>query len=164
MSNDAPRRSRFSIVSADSFARALTSRLVPCADAVRNLNTTLGVYNYSVWLVFTSWSGGERNEGVEELAREEPVLPTPCVGALTALEETIQSIGRDEVGSLTVTQISMNATSVPTFVVSPRKSRLVKPAKPAAMTPTTIVLRIGVCVFWFTLANTLGSRPSRAMV
>lgn len=111
MSCDNPqRRNQFAIVSAQSIAASLTSRLIPCVDSVRNLNTVLGAYSYSVWLVRTAWSGGERGEGVEEVFSEEPVLPTPCVGPRTALEETIQSIGRDEVGTLVVTEISLSYT------------------------------------------------------
>jgi hypothetical protein len=108
--NNPQRRTRFTIVTAQSIANALTSKLVPCIDAIRNINTTLGAYAYSVWLVHTRWSGGERGEGVEELLSAEPVLPTPCLGARTALEETIQSVGRDEVGTLTMTEISLSYT------------------------------------------------------
>jgi len=88
------------------FAGTVVQRLIPYADIVRDIATRLGARPYLVYLVWTQWSGGERGIGVEEVVRIEPLLPTPLIGVLNTVNETITPIGALEAGNLKVTEIS----------------------------------------------------------
>lgn len=88
----------------------LVSSLAGTVDCVRDLYTSLGARPYQVMLVWTSWSGGARGRGVEEVVREELILPTPKISDLTDLRRDLSSVGTDESGSIRVTEISPKYT------------------------------------------------------
>lgn len=100
----------FTVLSPLQQQGTLIAGLVPCADTIRDLKTSLGARPYRVALVRTRWSGTERGVGVEEVTSDEPILPTPKVSALTALQATVQSNGLDELGQIQVTEISARYT------------------------------------------------------
>jgi hypothetical protein len=90
--------------------RTLTRTLTPCVDAIRDLSTCLGARPYQVLMVRTRWSGGERGVGLEELVSETYVLPTPKIENLTAINTVLETIGSQEQGFLSITQISARYT------------------------------------------------------
>jgi hypothetical protein len=92
------------------FRHTLIASLQPCVDNIRDIATQFGARPYQVALVWTRWSSGQRGEGVEEVIREELLLPTPRVVDLTSLGRDLQPVGLDEVGSLRVTEISARYT------------------------------------------------------
>lgn len=83
----------------------VVQRLNPYADQIRDIATRLGARPYRVILVWTRWSGGERGVGVEEVIREEPLLPTPQISTLNGIDQQVMSIGAEEVGGLKVTEL-----------------------------------------------------------
>lgn len=97
---------RFTSLESFDIRRTLVRSLVPCVDQIRDLYTCLGARVYEVSLVRTRWSGGERGVGVEEVILDEPILPTPKIGDLSAMSYQTYSIGSEEVGTLTVSEIS----------------------------------------------------------
>lgn len=86
--------------------RSLTSTV----DAARNLYTVLGARTQRVMIVKTRWTGGERGFGVEQVVSEVAVLPTPDISDYTAMNRDQTSIGWQETGTLTLTQISARYT------------------------------------------------------
>lgn len=88
----------------------LVASLTCVVDSARDIATCLGARPYEVALVWTRWSGLERGIGVEEVVRRDVLLPTPLIGDLTALSAALQPIGVEEVGSITVTEISPRFT------------------------------------------------------
>lgn len=89
---------------------SLVSSLIPCVDSIRDLYTQFGARPYQVMLVWTRWSGGERGVGVEEVVREELLLPTPKLGDMAALSRDLSPVGVDEVGSVRIAEISARFT------------------------------------------------------
>lgn len=75
-------------------------------DALRDLNTQLGMRAYEVRLVWTQWTGGERGAGEEFVLHECVIMPTPKVASVSALQREVTEIGALEVGALEVTEIS----------------------------------------------------------
>jgi len=96
--------SRFTIL--DSSSCSLGKSLIDVADDVRDIATSLGLRPYVVWLVWTRWSKGTLGRGVEEVVKRERLLPTPKVSSMENLDTEILSIGTEETGTLTVSQIS----------------------------------------------------------
>lgn len=91
--------------------RTVVARLNHVADILRDLKTKpFGTRPYQVKLIWTSWSGGERGAGVEEVVAEMFVLPTPQIENLNTLQLVQQPIGSDEEGVVTVSEISPRYT------------------------------------------------------
>ncbi len=88
----------------------LVSSLTSTVDCIRNIATELGARPYQVRLVWTRWTGGKRGEGLEEIVREEAILPTPLVADLQGISLQVQAIGVVESGDVKVTEISPRFT------------------------------------------------------
>lgn len=85
---------------------ALIPSLVCVVDRVRDLKTQLGANQYSVHLIHTRWTGGERGVGEEYVFSDVELEPTPSVAAFSGLRSELTSIGIAESGSLMVSEIS----------------------------------------------------------
>lgn len=102
---------RFSVLEGQALTKTVIARLNPVADILRDLKTKpFGARPYQVKLIWTRWSGGERGVGVEEVAAEQMILPTPEIENLNAIALTLQSNGTDEIGVVTVSEISPRYT------------------------------------------------------
>lgn len=66
----------------------------------------MGARPYTVALVWTRWTGAERGAGVEEVAREVVVSPTPLVQGVDALGKVLAGAGVDEAGTLKLSGVS----------------------------------------------------------
>ncbi len=86
--------------------RTLAQQLIPVADSIRDLHTRFGLRPYKVRVVRVRWSGGMRGHGTPHVASTMDLLPTPLVQDLTTLTEILQPIGLDEVGTISVAEIS----------------------------------------------------------
>lgn len=95
---------------ATSWQTSLAARLGCVADSVRGLNTKLGLRPYTVRLVHTRWSGRRRGTGVELVARETDIVPTPAIQDMAMLRDLLVAPGRDEQGEVRITEISMRFT------------------------------------------------------
>jgi hypothetical protein len=84
----------------------LAHRLARVGDAVRQLNTTLGIRPYRCFLTHTRWTGTERGEGEELLVRQVEILPTPRVDSLDKVAFSLFAAGTLPVGSIQVSEIS----------------------------------------------------------
>jgi len=84
----------------------LVASLTNTVDCIRDIATTLGARPYQVLLVWTRWSGGARSQGIEEVIREESILPTPLVADISSVALSMQSIGIAEEGDVRITEIS----------------------------------------------------------
>lgn len=84
----------------------LAQKLIPVADSVRNLFTRFGLRTYKLRVVRVRWSGGERGRGTPHVRDTLDILPTPLVQDLTTLTEILNPIGLDEVGVVSVSEIS----------------------------------------------------------
>ncbi len=91
-------------------SQTVIASLTPCVDKIRDLYTQLGARPYHVNLVHTQWSGGERGVGVEEVIDECPILPTPRVADLSAVNKQLLSVGLEEAGDIRVSEISPRFT------------------------------------------------------
>lgn len=88
------------------YDETLASKMTCLVDCIRDIASEFGTRPYQVQLVWTRWSGGERGNGVEEVIETQPLQPTPVVKSIQNLNETLQTIGLDEVGQLVVEEIS----------------------------------------------------------
>lgn len=88
--------------------RTLVSRLAPVADRVRQIATNLGARPLRVFLVWTTSGGYERGAGEEEELLRAEILPTPVVSDLSALALTPFSAGKYPVGTIRVTEVSLD--------------------------------------------------------
>ena len=86
--------------------RTLGQALLPVADTLRNLLTDFGLSPYTVKLIFTRWSTGERGEGVEIVISEMPIVPTPKITDLTAVTTILTASGLAEQGEIMLSKIS----------------------------------------------------------
>lgn len=91
-------------------ARTLAGSLVGTVDSIRDLYACFGARSYTVHLVRTRWSGGERGTGVEEVISEEQLLPVPRVTGLDGLDRAAGPTGMTEQGSIRIDQISARYT------------------------------------------------------
>lgn len=91
----------------ESVGRTLSARLSPVVDRVRDLHVRLGMRDYNVYLVTTRWTGGARDDGVEEVASSVPILPVPKVTSMSDLRREGSPIGGVEGGDVTVSEISL---------------------------------------------------------
>lgn len=90
--------------------KTLVASLVPCVDHIRDLYTSLGARVYEVALIHTRWTGGERGVGSEEVISDVPLLPTPRVSDLSAVQYQTYSLGGVEQGAINVSEISPRYT------------------------------------------------------
>ncbi len=96
----------FTVLTNGQMQKTIAGKLIPCVDHLRDLNTQFGVRPYIVRRVWTQWSEGRRDYGVENVQREELMLPTPSVDPLTALDVQTLPVGNEEFGQLMVSEIS----------------------------------------------------------
>lgn len=88
----------------------LVDDLVPLVDDLRGLHTTFGTRPYTVHLVRTKWSGGDRGSGTESVTSDLAITPTPLVSETDALTQVFSPVGRGEQGDLTIGEISLTYT------------------------------------------------------
>lgn len=98
------------VLSGSAIDCTLVASMTSTVDCIRDLYTSFGARPYQVMLVWTSWSGGVRGRGVEEIVREELILPTPKISDLTDLSRDLSAVGTDDSGSIRVTEISPKYT------------------------------------------------------
>ena len=97
---------RFTEVTGRQAKQTLARRFVPLADSLRDLLTRFGLRTYRVAMVRIAWSGSRRGYGTPTVISEEVMLPTPKITPLSALDQIIQPVGGQEVGSIELSQIS----------------------------------------------------------
>lgn len=97
---------RYTDLSGIDLARSLARRLVPVADALRDLRTKFGMRPYEVHIIRTAWTGGERGVGAEHVVLDTVILPTPRIVDLSSLSEIVQPIGLEEIGQVTLDEVS----------------------------------------------------------
>lgn len=96
----------FTVLGPGQQLQSLAGSLQPCVDKIRDLNTVFGVRPYIVRLVWTVWSEGMRGDGVEEVAHEVMLLPTPSVNSIGNLDATTTAVGSEEFGMLKLSEVS----------------------------------------------------------
>lgn len=101
---------QYTLLSGEALQRTLFRNLIPVVDGIRDLYACYGLRAYHVFLVWTRWSGGRRGDGVEQLEREQPLLPVPKISDLGAVGASASPIGALEDGTLTVSEISARYT------------------------------------------------------
>jgi hypothetical protein len=99
--------------------RTLGQKLIPVADRLRDLFTRFGLRPYKVRVVRVRWSGGTRGIGAPIVERTLDLLPTPLVVDLTTMTEVVQPVGLDEIGSITVSEISGRFTDYQLRMLDP---------------------------------------------
>lgn len=115
MAIEEPRRP-FTRLDPDSYRRTLAQRLSGrrLVDPLRNLLTRFGLRHYEVRVIRIRWSGtdeqGNPGRGLGEPYLDLNLLlePTPKIGgaSLGALAESVEGVGVQEVGQITVERIS----------------------------------------------------------
>lgn len=93
-------------LSRDEAMSSLVEELGETVDSIRQIATDLGARPYRVFLITTEWTGEEIGEGIERVASEVEILPTPKVSPITALSKSLTQAGLIEQGELRVTGIS----------------------------------------------------------
>lgn len=88
-------------------------------DHLRQIQSQLGANQYTVHLVWTRWTGGERGVGDEYITRDETLVPTPEIEDLNTVRKQNTSIGMAEVGSLRIRGISPRYTEPELMGVRP---------------------------------------------
>lgn len=94
----------------DDYQQTLLGELAECVDCWRQIPSELGARPYRIYLVKTRWTGRRRGEGVETIANIEEITPTPKAEPVSSIQQQLQDIGLDEVGSLQITEISPRYT------------------------------------------------------
>lgn len=97
---------KFTTVTSQQAKQTLARDFIGLADDLRDMLTQFGLRTYAVRTVKIQWSGGKRGRGTAIVLAEETLLPTPKISALDGLQELVQSIGLDELGSVELSQIS----------------------------------------------------------
>lgn len=97
---------KFTTVTTQQAKQTLARDFIGLADDLRDMLTQFGLRTYKVSTVRVQWSGGKRGRGTPVVISEEVILPTPKMSALDGLQELVQSVGLDEIGSLELSQIS----------------------------------------------------------
>lgn len=100
------RQRKFTNLSGIDLSRTLARKLIPVADLLRDLRTKFGMRPYEVHIVRTRWTGGRRGEGEEYIVSDTVLLPTPRLLDLTSLAEIVNPIGIDEIGAVTLDEVS----------------------------------------------------------
>lgn len=116
----------FTVVETGMIGEALTSKLIPVADAIRDLHTRFGGRVYEVRIIRTLWTGDRRGIGQESITNLLSIRPTPRVVDLSTLQEVTSPIGLNEAGSVQVNQISGRFTDEHLLGIDPD---LVGPAR-----------------------------------
>lgn len=101
---------RFTQFGPGEYARTLTADMVEVADDLRDLYTEFGQRPYRVRIIRTKAADGLRGHGPEVVTFEFEILPTPKLMDLDGIQEILQPIGLDEVGGVTVREISGRLT------------------------------------------------------
>jgi hypothetical protein len=84
----------------------LAERLVETVDRIRQLNTSLGLRPYRVFLIHVQWSGAKIGLGQpKEISRRE-ILPTPRVRDISSTSEVYTNMGRVEEGGVVIDEVS----------------------------------------------------------
>lgn len=83
----------------------LAADLAPCVDDALSIYTELCLRAYTVAVVRTRWTGGERGVGQEEFRCRHEILPVPRV-SLGGLQKQLLEVGTNEQGAVTVSEIS----------------------------------------------------------
>jgi hypothetical protein len=97
---------RFTDFRGGGIADTLAQELVPVADELRDLRVQFGLRPYMVHVVRTRWSGGRRGVGQEVVVSDTAILPTPLISDLTGLGLTVTPAALDEVGQITLSEVS----------------------------------------------------------
>lgn len=100
----------FTVLQGTAIDQTVIASLTGAVDLIRDIKTQLGARPYTVALIWTRWSGGERGLGMEEVTRVVPVLPTPKVSDLTSVGTSVTPVGTEEEGGIRVTEISPRFT------------------------------------------------------
>lgn len=95
----------------DDYNNTLLGELADCVDCWRHISSELGARPYRVFVVKTRWTGKRRGEGIEIPVFEEELTPTPKVDPISAIQQQLQDIGLDEVGTVNVAELSPRYTS-----------------------------------------------------
>jgi hypothetical protein len=82
----------------------MSSRLTGIAN-VRQIATRLGARPYRCFLVWTSFSGGERGEGIEIEKKRVELLPTPMVQSLDNVALQPAFAGMIKVGDVALSEV-----------------------------------------------------------
>lgn len=116
MAVEPPRRRPFTQLDPDSYSRTLAQKLAGrhVVDPLRDLATRFGVRHYEVRIIRVRWSGGKRGQGEPyydpDFSGQRGMLvePTPRVtkGGVGNLDESVEGVGLQELGSLRVDRIS----------------------------------------------------------
>lgn len=88
------------------YKRTVVSKLGPTADKLRALVGKMGLRPYTVTLIRTAWTGGERGLGEETVVSEVPLLPVPRITDLTGTQAVLSPAGLVEQGEIMLTRIS----------------------------------------------------------
>lgn len=89
---------------------ALSTKLVPVVDSIRQLATGFGMRPYRVFIIHHQWSGGRVGAGNPiEISRRE-ILPTPRVGDMGGTNQVLHTYGLQEEGGISVDHISAKYT------------------------------------------------------
>lgn len=94
----------------DDYNETLLGELSECVDCWRQIASDLGARPYRIYLVKTRWTGKRRGEGVENPVDVHEITPTPKAEPVSSIQQQLQDIGLDEVGSLQITEISPRYT------------------------------------------------------
>lgn len=100
------RRGPFTTVSTRQAKGTLARDFIGLADDLRDMLTQFGLRTYKVSMVRVRWSGGRRGRGAASQVEVTPILPTPKISSLDALQELAQSVGVDELGAIDLSQVS----------------------------------------------------------
>lgn len=106
MANPGDREVLFPPVTAVGLRGTLGQALIPAVDAIRQVNTLLGLRNYAVRVVTTRWTGGYRYTGFEEVVDVLSIVPTPKLEGLDAITRQPSTGGVLETGLVRVSEIS----------------------------------------------------------
>ena len=87
----------------------LANKLVPIVDRIRHLPAIFGVRPYRVFLVHSTWTGGEIGVG-NEVVRSIEIVPPPRVKEVGSMNEVLDSTGTTETGDVEVDRISARYT------------------------------------------------------
>jgi len=87
-------------------SQTLARKLIPIVDSIRDLATKFGTRPYKVRVVRARWSSGQRGVGTPVIERALDILPTPLLQDMSGITEIVQSVGLDEIGGVSVSEIS----------------------------------------------------------
>ncbi len=101
----------FTIPTIGQYKKTLAAKLNgQIVDPLRDLLTQFGLRVNDVQIVTIKWTGGFRGQGRDVVERTFRLLPAPRVRGLESMMETVDSVGLDEVGTITVDRISPRYT------------------------------------------------------